>query len=420
MQCRSARDSDSGQRDRPSQQRPRDSRNRRGFSSPATLPCSCASPIGRIGNVRRCSPRAIAIRASSSASMPCADRCSTTSTRKVRAALRAQRHRRRSAAHRACEADLPISGLDRARSENRRRFARHQRSRRNERQSRNRCRCAARSPRAHRRRQPRRARAAGSNEHRRIAVNKPGRYQIGARVANEFVPLSDEYAIEVVPDEKPTIEIRKPGRDWRATSIEEVPVRIHAEDDFRLARRLAALLGERRRRGRPCRWAAAARPARASRSSTWRSWARRSGEGARRPRERTRAGRPDLVLRGRARSQRVRADRPLHGPGAAVRAAVPAGAGRQHRRRRHGRRAGRDLRAAEAKSCSRPGICSGATSAARGPSNSWKTARRCLSELQATLAQQARTLAHVLAPAHRWRKTSAFAPSSRVWSALRP
>lgn len=67
-----------------------------------------------------------------------------------------------------------------------------------------------------------------------IAVAKPGRYQIGARVANEFVALSDEYAIEVVPDEKPTIEIRKPGRDWRATSIEEVPVRIRAEDDFRL------------------------------------------------------------------------------------------------------------------------------------------------------------------------------------------
>jgi hypothetical protein len=67
-----------------------------------------------------------------------------------------------------------------------------------------------------------------------IVVTKPGRYQIGARVANEFVALSDEYAIEVVPDEKPTIEIRKPGRDWRATSIEEVPVRIRAEDDFRL------------------------------------------------------------------------------------------------------------------------------------------------------------------------------------------
>ncbi len=68
----------------------------------------------------------------------------------------------------------------------------------------------------------------------KIDVIKPGRYQIGARVAGEFVALSDEYSIEIVPDEKPVIEIRKPGRDWRATSIEEVPVRIQAEDDFRL------------------------------------------------------------------------------------------------------------------------------------------------------------------------------------------
>ena len=67
-----------------------------------------------------------------------------------------------------------------------------------------------------------------------IAVNQPGSYQIGARVADEFVALSDEYPIEIVPDEKPSIQIRKPGRDWRATSIEEVPVHIQAEDDFRL------------------------------------------------------------------------------------------------------------------------------------------------------------------------------------------
>ncbi|HEY0684357.1 MAG TPA: hypothetical protein VGD45_18625 [Steroidobacter sp.] len=67
-----------------------------------------------------------------------------------------------------------------------------------------------------------------------IAVSEPGSYQIGARVADEFVALSDEYTIEIVADEKPTIEIRKPGRDWRATSIEEVPVHIQAEDDFKL------------------------------------------------------------------------------------------------------------------------------------------------------------------------------------------
>lgn len=67
-----------------------------------------------------------------------------------------------------------------------------------------------------------------------IAVSEPGKYQIGARVADEFVALSDEYTIEIVADEKPSIEIRKPGRDWRATSIEEVPVQIQAEDDFKL------------------------------------------------------------------------------------------------------------------------------------------------------------------------------------------
>lgn len=67
-----------------------------------------------------------------------------------------------------------------------------------------------------------------------IMVSDPGSYQIGARVADEFVALTDEYKIEIVADEKPTIQIRKPGRDWRATSIEEVPVQIKAEDDFKL------------------------------------------------------------------------------------------------------------------------------------------------------------------------------------------
>jgi hypothetical protein len=67
-----------------------------------------------------------------------------------------------------------------------------------------------------------------------IPVSVPGHYQIGARVADEFVALSDEYAIEIVADEEPAVEIRKPARDWRATSIDEVPVRVEANDDFRL------------------------------------------------------------------------------------------------------------------------------------------------------------------------------------------
>lgn len=67
-----------------------------------------------------------------------------------------------------------------------------------------------------------------------IAVKKPGRYHIGAHVADEFVALTEDYPIEIVVDEKPSIQIERPGRDWRATSIEEVPVKVQAQDDFRI------------------------------------------------------------------------------------------------------------------------------------------------------------------------------------------
>ncbi|HMN46149.1 MAG TPA: hypothetical protein PKE27_16340 [Povalibacter sp.] len=67
-----------------------------------------------------------------------------------------------------------------------------------------------------------------------LEVTQPGSYHIGARVMDELVTLTDDYRIEIIEDQKPTIEIRKPGRDWRATSIEEVPVAVQAQDDFRL------------------------------------------------------------------------------------------------------------------------------------------------------------------------------------------
>ena len=176
-----------------------------------------------------------------------------------------------------------------------------------------------------------------------IVVKKPGRYQIGARVANEFVALSDEYAIEVVPDEKPTIEIRKPGRDWRATSIEEVPVRIHAEDDFRLrdvSLRYSVNGGA---------WQAVPRRrrcARAAKASSCSIWKQLGAAQAKSPDKRLVPG--DLISYYAVREDRkesVQTDlfmvqvQPFE-------RTLPAGAGRQQRRRRHGRRAGCDLRAA--------------------------------------------------------------------------
>ncbi len=67
-----------------------------------------------------------------------------------------------------------------------------------------------------------------------IELTKAGTYRIHAKVGDELVPLTDEYPITVIDDQKPTIEIAKPGRDWQASSIEEVPVRVRAKDDFRV------------------------------------------------------------------------------------------------------------------------------------------------------------------------------------------
>ena len=67
-----------------------------------------------------------------------------------------------------------------------------------------------------------------------IELTKAGTYRIHAKVGDELVPLTDEYQLALIEDQKPTIEIAKPGRDWQASSIEEVPVRIHAKDDFRV------------------------------------------------------------------------------------------------------------------------------------------------------------------------------------------
>lgn len=67
-----------------------------------------------------------------------------------------------------------------------------------------------------------------------FVVEQPGRYHIAARVAGELVALTDDYEITLVEDQPPTVEVVKPGRDWRATSVEEVPVAIRAQDDFRV------------------------------------------------------------------------------------------------------------------------------------------------------------------------------------------
>ena len=67
-----------------------------------------------------------------------------------------------------------------------------------------------------------------------IEVREDSTYHVAAYHKGERVRLTDDYFITVVPDEKPSVKILEPGRDWRATSIEEVMLRVEAEDDFGL------------------------------------------------------------------------------------------------------------------------------------------------------------------------------------------
>ena len=67
-----------------------------------------------------------------------------------------------------------------------------------------------------------------------IVVGEDSSYHVAAMHRGERVRLTEDYFITAVPDEKPEVKILEPGRDWRATSIEEVAVRIEATDDFGL------------------------------------------------------------------------------------------------------------------------------------------------------------------------------------------
>ena len=67
-----------------------------------------------------------------------------------------------------------------------------------------------------------------------IEVQQDSSYSIAAHYHGERVRLTEDYFITEVPDRQPEVRILEPGRDWRATSIEEVGIRLEASDDFGL------------------------------------------------------------------------------------------------------------------------------------------------------------------------------------------
>jgi hypothetical protein len=69
-----------------------------------------------------------------------------------------------------------------------------------------------------------------------LEVTKDGEYHVSTLFNGDAVNLTDDYLIELIPDNKPVVKVVKPGRDWRASNIEEVTVRVEANDDFGLDR----------------------------------------------------------------------------------------------------------------------------------------------------------------------------------------
>src|SRR5690606_29842353 len=58
-----------------------------------------------------------------------------------------------------------------------------------------------------------------------LAVNEQGEYYISTLFDETAVRLTDDYFIDLIPDEKPVVKVTKPGRDARASNIEEVSLR---------------------------------------------------------------------------------------------------------------------------------------------------------------------------------------------------
>src|SRR5688572_14464018 len=69
-----------------------------------------------------------------------------------------------------------------------------------------------------------------------LEVAKDGEYYVSTLFNGDSVKLTDDYLITLIPDNKPVVKVVKPGRDWRASNIEEVTVRVEANDDFGLDR----------------------------------------------------------------------------------------------------------------------------------------------------------------------------------------
>jgi len=77
--------------------------------------------------------------------------------------------------------------------------------------------------------------AAGDGWSRAVLrIEKDGLYHIAAVDQGARVRLTEDFFIEAQKEEPPVVRIRRPGRDYKASPIEEVTVEVEAADDFGL------------------------------------------------------------------------------------------------------------------------------------------------------------------------------------------
>ncbi len=67
-----------------------------------------------------------------------------------------------------------------------------------------------------------------------LSINEQGEYFISTLFDSTDIRLTDDYFINVIPDAAPVVKVTRPGRDARASNIEEVALRIEASDDYGL------------------------------------------------------------------------------------------------------------------------------------------------------------------------------------------
>jgi hypothetical protein len=75
---------------------------------------------------------------------------------------------------------------------------------------------------------------SGSQASTDIQVTRDARYYLAARIGGERVRLTDDYLIRLLPLAAPQVHITWPGRDYSASSIEEVTTQVTASDGFGL------------------------------------------------------------------------------------------------------------------------------------------------------------------------------------------